>query len=100
MIDKQTVLDICHFRHACKEFDPARKIPAEDFDLILETGRLSPSSFGYEPWQFLVIQDPALRDKLLPVTWGPGSSCPPPATTSPSWSARAACATTANTSAT
>lgn len=76
MIDKQTVLDICHFRHACKEFDPARKIPAKDFDLILETGRLSPSSFGYEPWQFLVIQDPALRDKLLPVTWGARKQLP------------------------
>jgi len=76
MIDKQAILDAFHFRHACKEFDPGRKIPAADFDLILETGRLSPSSFGYEPWQFVVIQDMALREKLLPVTWGAQKTLP------------------------
>jgi nitroreductase len=76
MLDKQTVLDAFHFRHACKEFDPTRKIPAEAFELILETGRLSPSSFGFEPWRFVVIQDMALRDKLLPVTWGAKKQLP------------------------
>ncbi|MFZ5483994.1 MAG: NAD(P)H-dependent oxidoreductase [Pseudomonadota bacterium] len=76
MLDRQTVLDLFHFRHACKAFDPTRKIPAEDFECILETGRLSPSSFGYEPWRFVVIQDPALRDKLLPVTWGAQKQLP------------------------
>lgn len=70
MISKQDIIDAFNFRHACKTFDPARRIPDEDFHFILETGRLSPSSFGYEPWQFLVIQDMALRDKLLDVAWG------------------------------
>ena len=76
MIDPQAILEAFHFRHACKAFDPARKIPAGTFDLILETGRLSPSSFGYEPWRFVVIQDPALRGKLLPVTWGAQKQLP------------------------
>lgn len=76
MLDKQTVLDAFHFRHACKEFDPAKKIPAEDFEMILEAGRLSPSSFGYEPWRFVVIQSPELREKLLPVTWGAKKQLP------------------------
>ena len=70
MISRQDILDAFNFRHACKTFDPARKIHAEDSNLILETGRLSPSSFGYEPWRFLVIQNMALREKLLTVTWG------------------------------
>jgi len=76
MLDRQTVLDIFHFRHACKEFDPAKKIPAADFDLLLETGRLSPSSFGYEPWHFAVIQNPDLRSKLQAVTWGAQKQLP------------------------
>ncbi|MDD4881344.1 MAG: NAD(P)H-dependent oxidoreductase [Gallionellaceae bacterium] len=76
MIDPQTVLEAFHFRHACKEFDPAQKIPAEAFDMILEAGRLSPSSFGYEPWQFVVIQNPELRGQLLPVTWGAQKQLP------------------------
>jgi len=70
MLNKQDILNACIFRHACKAFDPARKIPDEEFLLILETARLSPSSFGFEPWQFLVIQDMTLREKLLSVTWG------------------------------
>lgn len=70
MISKQDVLNAFNFRHACKTFDPSRRIAEEDFHFILETGRLSPSSFGYEPWQFVVIQDMDLREKLLTATWG------------------------------
>lgn len=70
MLSKQDILQAFHFRHACKTFDPARKIHDEDFRFVLETGRLSPSSFGYEPWRFVVIQDAGLREKLLVPTWG------------------------------
>jgi nitroreductase len=70
MIDKQALLQALNFRHACKTFDPTRKIPDGDFHLILEAGRLSPSSFGFEPWRFLVVQDMSLREKLRAVSWG------------------------------
>ena len=66
----QTLLDAYHFRHACKIFDETKKIEDALFETILETGRLSPSSFGFEPWQFVVLQDHALRQKLREVTWG------------------------------
>ena len=58
------------FRHACKEFDSNKKISDSDFATILEMGRLSPSSFGFEPWKFIVIQNEALREKLKAFTWG------------------------------
>ncbi len=67
---KQTILEAFHRRYACKKYDPARKISREDFDFILETGRLSPSSFGLEPWRFLIIQNPELRAELKPLAWG------------------------------
>lgn len=67
---KQDILDAFQFRHACKEFDADRKIPGADFDFILETARLSPSSFGLEPWRFLVVQNPQLRETLREFTWG------------------------------
>jgi nitroreductase len=63
-------LNAFYFRHACKEFDPAKKISEEDFAFILEVGRLSPSSFGFEPWKFVILQNEAIRKRLLPVTWG------------------------------
>lgn len=37
---------------------------------ILETAHLSPSSFGFEPWHFVVVQDKELRELLKPVAWG------------------------------
>ncbi len=69
-MDKAQILNAYTFRHACKAFDPLKKISDEDFDVILEAGRLSPSSFGFEPWQFLVVQNPALREKILPIACG------------------------------
>ncbi len=45
---KDEVLQAFQFRHATKRFDADRIISSEDFDYILEAGRLSPSSFGFE----------------------------------------------------
>ena len=69
-IQIEEILAAYQFRHACKEFDDQRMISAEDFDCILETARLSPSSFGLEPWMFLVIQNQQLREQLKTHTWG------------------------------
>jgi len=76
VITPETILDAYRFRHACKVFDPDKKIPDDLFRTILESGRLSPSSFGFEPWRFLIVQNPELRQKLLPVTWGAQRSLP------------------------
>lgn len=69
-------LDAMMFRHACKEFDNTKKISRSDFNSILEMGRLSPSSFGFEPWKFLVIQNESLREKLKEFTWGAQGTLP------------------------
>lgn len=73
---KQEILKAYQFRFACRSFDPNKKISDEDFHFILETGRLSPSSAGLEPWKFVVIQDTALREKLKPATAGAQGSLP------------------------
>ncbi|WP_110928179.1 NAD(P)H-dependent oxidoreductase [Bacillus massiliglaciei] len=73
---KQEILDAFHFRHATKEFDPNKKISDEDFRFILETGRLSPSSFGFEPWRFVVVQSSELREKIKNHSWGAFSKLP------------------------
>ena len=57
------------FRHACKLFDETKKITDEQMNFILEAGHKSPSSFGMEPWKFLVITNDELRAKLRPVCW-------------------------------
>ena len=66
----QQLLETMRTRFACKEFMPGQGVSDEDFTLILEAGRLAPSSFGFEPWQFLSIENNILRDKIATVTWG------------------------------
>lgn len=66
----QPFMQAMNFRHACKKFDPSRQIPADEFQQILEFGRLSPSSFGMEHWHFVVVQTPRLREKLREACWG------------------------------
>ncbi len=62
-------LDMMNFRHACKLFDTNRKISEDDFKYILEAARLSPSSFGMEPWRFLVIENQKIKEDLKPLCW-------------------------------
>lgn len=58
------------FRHACKLFDETKIITPDDFNFILEAGRLSPSSFGVEHWHFFVIRDPQMREAIRQASWG------------------------------
>lgn len=48
--NKDDVLNAFHYRVSTRSYDGDKKIPAEDFNYILELGRLSPSSVGSEPW--------------------------------------------------
>ena len=66
---KKEFLDMMNFRHACKLFDINRKISEDDFEYILEAARLSPSSFGMEPWRFLVIENQKIKEDLKPLCW-------------------------------
>lgn len=67
---KEHVISAFQYRHATKTFNKTKKISEEDFNFILETGRLSPSSIGLEPWRFVVVQNPELRNKLKAVSPG------------------------------
>lgn len=69
-------LDAMMFRHATKEFDASKKISDEDFEAILKLGQISPSSFGFEPWKFLVIQNEELRKKMKEFVWGAQGTLP------------------------
>ncbi len=66
----EQILRLLNARYACKKYNPERKISDEDFKLILEAGRLAPSSFGFEPWRFLVIKNPEIWELLRQQAWG------------------------------
>lgn len=65
----EQLLATLRWRYATKQFDASRKIPQETWDAIEESLVLTPSSFGLQPWKFLVVNDPAVRAKLQPESW-------------------------------
>lgn len=69
-VSKEQVISAFQYRHAAQAFDSTKKISEDDFNYILETGRLSPSSIGLEPWKFVVVQNQELRSKLKKVSPG------------------------------
>ncbi|HEX9080759.1 MAG TPA: NAD(P)H-dependent oxidoreductase [Holophagaceae bacterium] len=64
-----SLLDALQWRYATKKFDPTKKISAADWAALEQALILTPSSYGLQPWKFLVVTDPALKAKLRPVSW-------------------------------
>lgn len=65
-----STLDALRWRYATKVFDTTRRIPQDTWDLIEESLVLTPSSFGLQPWKFLVVENPGLRAELRKESWG------------------------------
>ncbi len=63
------LLDSLKFRYATKQFDPARRIPEAEWSALEQSLVLTPSSFGLQPWKFIVVQDPELRARLRKRSW-------------------------------
>ena len=70
MKSQDEIINIYNEVFPCKEYDKEKKVSKDDMMTILEVARLSPSSFGFEPWKFLVIEDEYLREKIASVSWG------------------------------
>jgi nitroreductase len=58
-----------NWRYATKQFDPAKKIPADVWAALEKALVLTPSSFGLQPWKFIVVTDEAVKQRLVPVSW-------------------------------
>lgn len=57
------------WRYATKQFDSTKKISPTDWAALEEALVLTPSSFGLQPWKFIVVTDQATKEKLVPVSW-------------------------------
>jgi nitroreductase len=59
-----------NWRYATKKFDATKKISTEDLNTLKEAIRLSSSSYGLQPYKVLIVENPELRAKLQPASWG------------------------------
>lgn len=57
------------WRYAVKKFDPTRKIDPDTWQALMEALVLSPSSYGLQPWRFVVITNPAIKAQLPVISW-------------------------------
>ncbi|TDE28434.1 NAD(P)H-dependent oxidoreductase [Flavobacterium ranwuense] len=65
-----TFLDNQNWRYATKKFDAAKKISAEDLNILKEAIRLSSSSYGLQPYKVIIVENRELRANLQPAAWG------------------------------
>ena len=64
------LLAALNWRYATKAFDAVKKIPADTWQTLEQALVLTPTSYGLQPYKFLVISNPAKRAELLPHSWG------------------------------
>lgn len=62
-------IDALNWRYATKNFDPTKKIPEATWQQLERGLVLTPSSFGLQPWKFVVITDPNVKKQLPAASW-------------------------------
>jgi nitroreductase len=66
----ETILEQLNWRYAVKKFDPSKNVSDEDWATLEEALVLAPSSYGLQPYKFIVVTDEAMREKLRPACYG------------------------------
>lgn len=65
----KNIIEALNWRYATKVFDEDKKVGDADFAELLEALRLAPSSFGLQPWKFIVVKNQEMRAKLRAAAW-------------------------------
>lgn len=63
------LLQVLHWRYATKKMNPAKTVPHDTVERILEAVRLTASSSGLQPYELFVVTNPALREQIQAVAW-------------------------------
>jgi nitroreductase len=69
-LTNDTILEKLNWRYATKGYDAAKKVSAEDWATLEQSMILAPSSFGIQPYKFIVITDQETKEKLKPAAYG------------------------------
>ncbi|MCL6484307.1 MAG: NAD(P)H-dependent oxidoreductase [Janthinobacterium lividum] len=63
------LMQALHWRYATKKMNPAKTVPQDKLDRILEAVRLTASSSGLHPYEVFVVTNPALREQIKAHAW-------------------------------
>jgi nitroreductase / dihydropteridine reductase len=64
-----SLIDKLNWRYATKKMNPAKAVPQDKLDRILEAARLAPTSSGLQPYEIYVVSSPEVRARILPIAW-------------------------------
>ncbi|MBU2942961.1 NAD(P)H-dependent oxidoreductase [Shimia thalassica] len=64
-----TLIEKLNWRYATKKMDPAKAVPQEKVDQIVEAIRMAPTSSGTQPFELFVVTNPEVRADIRKVAW-------------------------------
>jgi nitroreductase len=65
-----TFIENQNWRYATKKFDATKKVSTKDLETLKEAIRLSSSSYGLQLYKIIIVENPEIRAKLQPASWG------------------------------
>jgi nitroreductase len=68
-MNEKNLIEALKWRYAVKKFDANKLIADKTWQALEESLILSPSSYGLQPWKFIIVTDKATKQKLTPVSW-------------------------------
>lgn len=54
-------------RRSVRQFEPGRKIPQQDIDDILKIAMYAPSGCNRQPWEFVVVTDDEIKNRIVEI---------------------------------
>lgn len=67
---EEKLIQALNYRYATKKFDPAKKLSQKELDTIIESVRLTATSYGLQLMKLVVVEDPEIREKLVDESYG------------------------------
>jgi nitroreductase / dihydropteridine reductase len=64
------IIENLKWRYATKVFDTTKAVSAEDLNFVLDAGNLAASSYGLQPFTFVVVDDAAKKQALIEHAYG------------------------------
>jgi len=57
-------MEIASNRMTTRQFDPEYDMPKEHYEMVLEAARHAPSGANAQPWHYIVIRDPQVKQEI------------------------------------
>lgn len=66
--DQLDFIEFCNKRYSCRKY-LEKRVEREKIERCIEASRLAPSAVNAQPWSFIVIDDPDLKDRVARETF-------------------------------